>query len=96
MARQQTHSSRVKQVEGSVLVGLGILVVLGSLDWAAARFERTLCGATGEALRVLTGIVLSVWQAAQAGVPAQHRFADCVFHLVLTVPHFVLVLGGAI
>jgi len=90
MEGHHTHSWGLK------LAGLGILVLLGNVDWAVARLKNWLCVDAGNTLGILPCIFLSVCQAMQAYVLEQHGLLGWLLHSLLTCGPLLTVLRAAI
>ena len=96
MGSQQTHSSGLRSIKGTVLAGVGILVLLGNVDWAVAQMKNCLCANAGETLGIFSCIFLSACQATQAFVLEQHGLLGWLLHSLLTCGPLLSVLGALI
>jgi len=96
MGRQQTHSSGLRSINGTVLAGIGILVLLGNVDWAVAQMKSCLCANAGDTLGIFPCIFLSVCQAMEAYFLEQHGLLGWLLHSFLTCGPLLSVLGVAI
>lgn len=86
MGSQYTHSSNVKANTWGALAGLGMLILISSVDWAAGRLGSQFCTTAGETARVLPSVAVSVWQALHVGVLGYQEFLDCALQLVVFLP----------
>jgi hypothetical protein len=80
---QQTLSDRAKSIVGAALVGLGILVLSGKLDYATMQLNHFLgtivVKAVVKALWALPTAILEVSEGLQAHITHQQRFLDGSF-----------------
>ena len=93
MERQETHFASVKVKGWGALAVFGMVLLLGSADWASTKLESLCCGAGGEMVRALVGVALSTLHTAAS---AHHGIWYCLLQLALSLPHVVLILGGTI
>jgi hypothetical protein len=96
MERPYTRSSNLKSIAGTALAGLGILVLLGNLDWAVAQWENFFCAAAGNALGILPCFVLAAWQATRAYVFDHHGLLGGLLQILLSLWTLLPAAGGAI
>jgi hypothetical protein len=66
MTRRHKLSEILKLIAGGSLVGLGLHILLGSVDRTATQLGRSLGTNTGESLGLLPSAVLAASQAARA------------------------------
>ncbi len=96
MDRQHTPSPSFKSNVGTVLAGLGILILVGNVDCAVAQLSNG-CGATAaDAVEVLPCLVVAGWQAVQAFVFHHHGLLGWLLQMLLSLPQLLLFVGGAI
>lgn len=62
MKRQRTHSWGLKSIPWTAFAGIGILVVLGNLDWAMAQSRDCFCTSGG----IFPLLLLAACQTMQA------------------------------
>jgi hypothetical protein len=96
MERQHTHSPNFKSIAGTALAGLGILVLLGNLDWALAQLRNRCCATAGDALGVLPCLILTACHAMQAYVFDYHGLLGWLIQLLLSIWPLLRVVGEAI
>jgi hypothetical protein len=68
MERQHTHSWSLRPTRRAALAGMGILVLLGNMDWAIVQLRNCFCTTAGDAPGILHFLVLWAFQALQAFV----------------------------
>jgi hypothetical protein len=95
MESKSTHSSRFKSISGSALVGLGILVVLGNLGWAAMLRNR-FCATAGDALGIWPCVLLAGCRVMQAYVFHHHEVLGWLLQMLLSLRFLLAGAGGAI
>lgn len=94
MATQNLPSERARSVAGGVMVGLGLHILFGNLDRAAAQLSHSL-GTTGDGtLGVLPSIVLTASQAVQAYGLNHQAFLLGLFRIMLSLWPLLLVISG--
>lgn len=94
MATLRVPSERVRSVAGGVLVGLGLHILFGNLDCAAAQLTHSF-GTTGNGtLGVLPSIVLTTSQAVQAYGLNHQAFLLALFRMLLSLWPLLLVISG--
>jgi hypothetical protein len=96
MGRQHTHSSGLRSITGIVLVAIGILVLLGNVDWAVGQMKNCLCANAVDTLGIFPCILLSACQAMQAYVLEQNGLLGWLLHSLLTCGPLLSVLEAAI
>lgn len=96
MERHPTHSSRLRSIHGTILAGIGILVLLGNVDWAVAQMKNCLCVNAAETLGMFPCIFLSACQAVQAYVFEQQGLLGWLLNSLLACVPLLSVLGAAI
>jgi hypothetical protein len=103
---QPTLSDRAKSIVGTVLVGLGILVLSGKLDHATMQLNHFLGTILGtlvvKALWALPTAIFEVSRGLQAHITHQQRFLDGSFrhtvfqHTVVSSWPLALVIVGTV
>ena len=93
MGRQQAHLASVKAKGWGALAVFGMVLLIGSADWATTQLESQCCGAAGETVTALAGVALSTLHTVGS---ARHGIWYCLFQLALSLPYVILILGGAI
>lgn len=96
MERQHTHSGGIKSIAGSALAGLGILVLVGSVGWTFGHTGAFFRNTAGNALGILTCILLAACQAIQATVFDHCGLMGWLLHALLPFGPLLSVLGAAI
>ena len=97
MTRQLTLSRGPKSIARTALVGLGLLILFGSVDGAAAQLSCPLGNTAGEALGVLPSVVLATAsQAFQACVINQPEFLQGLFQMLVSFWLLLFVIVGAL
>jgi hypothetical protein len=96
MERQRTHSPSFKSIAGSVLVGLGILIMLGNVDWAIAQLRNCFYAAAGDAVGIWPCVLLAGCRAMQAYVFHQHGLIGWLLQMLLSLGPLLPGAGGAI
>jgi hypothetical protein len=95
MTRQHT-SEGFKWMAGGALVGLGLHILAGNLDRAAAQV-RHICGSTaGEGVGVLSSAVLAASQATQAYAFDHQGFLLGLLWMLVSFWPLLLVIVGAV
>ena len=74
MARRQIHSQRATSNKGAALFVLGLVILLGSFIQAAWQRNDFFCAVVRLAVGALSSVILTAWQAVEAGVCAQRIF----------------------
>lgn len=92
MGRQQTHFASVKAKGWGALAVLGMVLLIGSADWATTQLGSQCFGAVGEMVTALAGVALSILHTAGS---ARHGIWCGLCQLALLLPSVVLTLGGA-
>lgn len=97
MKRQLILSRGPKSIAGTALVGLGLLILFGSVDGAAAQLSCPLGNTAREALGVLpTFILAAASQAFQVCVIDQQGFFQGLFQILVSFWLLLLVVIGAL
>jgi hypothetical protein len=85
MTRQLILSRGPKSIAGTALIGLGLLILFGNLDGAAAQLSGPLGNTAGEALGVLPSIILTAAsQAFQACAFDHQYFLQGLFQMLVS------------
>jgi hypothetical protein len=84
MGRQHTHSSGLRSITGIVLAAIGILVLLGNVDWAVGQMKNCLCANAVDTLGIFSCILFSACQAMLAYVLEQNGLLGWLLHSLLT------------
>jgi hypothetical protein len=97
MTRQRTFPRPPEGIARAALVGLGLLVLLGNLDGAAAlKLSCPLGDTAGTAVQVLASVVLTTAsQALQALLFDHQRFFQGLFEMLLSFWLLTFVIVGA-
>jgi hypothetical protein len=95
MDRQHTHSPSFRSIAGSALVGLGILVVLGNLAWAAL-LRNSLCATAGDAFGIWPCVLLAGCRVMQAYMVHHHGVLGWLFQMLLSLWPLLPTVGGVI
>jgi hypothetical protein len=96
MTRQRTHSWRLKAIVGAAFAGLGIAVLLGSLELATGQLCHFLGTAGWEVLGALPSLVQATLQALQALAFDFERSLHCPLQMLTSLWPLVTVMAGAI
>jgi hypothetical protein len=96
MGRQHAHSSGLSSITGIAVAGIGILVLLGNVDWAVSQMKNCLCANAIDTLGIFPCILLSACPAMQAYVLEQHGLLGWLLHSLLTCGPLLSVLQAAI
>ena len=96
MTRQHTHSWSLKGNAGAAAAGLGIAVLLGSLDLATAQLCHILSTAAWGLLGVLPSIVPGTFQVLQAFAFDFERSLHCPLRMLTSLWPLLTVVAGAI
>jgi hypothetical protein len=96
MTRQRKTSESITAIAGGALVGLGVHIVSGNLDAAAAQLRHLLGNTAGDALGVLPSVVLASSQAAQLYALDHHGFLQCFLRMLLSFWPLLLVVIGTV
>jgi hypothetical protein len=97
MTNQRTHSRNPRSVAGAAFLVLGLLVLFGNLDGAAAQLSWPLATPAAEAFGVLPWVILS---AASQGLQIlffdQKRFLQDFFRTLVSFWVLLFVIVGAL
>lgn len=93
---QQTPFWSPKLMAGATLVGLGLFILSGNLDGAAAQLSHLLGTTPGEALGVLPPAILTAAHALQAYAFDRRRFLRGLFQMLASFWPLLLVIVGAL
>jgi len=93
MEKQHTRPANLKSIVGTAFAGLGFLVLIESLGWAANPLRYFLWN-TG--LRILPCMALTAWQAMQAYGLHQHASLTCLLQMLLSFWPLLLVMAKAV
>jgi hypothetical protein len=96
MTRQHTNSWNLKAVTGAALAGLGIAVLLGSLELATGQLCHFLGTAGWGVLAVLPSLVPATFQALQAFALNFERSLHCPLQMLTSLWPLLTVMAGAI
>lgn len=96
MARQQRFSETFRSIAGGALVGLGLHILFGNLDRAAAQLKHLSGPASGETLGVLPSVVLAASQGAQVYALDHQGFVLVFLRMLLSLWPLLLVIVGTI
>jgi hypothetical protein len=97
MTRQLILSRGPKSIAGTALIGLGLLILFGNVDGAAAQLSGPLGNTAGEALGVLPSIILTAAsQAFQACAFDHQYFLQGLFQMLVSSWLLLLVIVGAL
>ncbi|PYT58613.1 MAG: hypothetical protein DMG35_17080 [Acidobacteria bacterium] len=92
MTRQHTHSRGLKPIVEAALAGLGIAVLLGSLDLATAQLSHFLGTAAWGMLGVLPSLVPTVLQA----LLDYERSLHCPLQMLMSFWPLLAVMASAV
>ena len=95
MTSQHTHSRGLKPIVEAALAGLGIAVLLGSLDLATAQLSHFLGTAAWGVQGVLPSLVAAAWQALQAFAFDYERSLHCPLQMLMSFWPLLAVMAGA-
>jgi len=96
MTRQHTHTWRLKAIVGAAFAGLGIAVLLGSLELAAAPLCHLLGTAAWGVLGVLPSVVPAALQGLQALAFDYERSLHCPLQMLTSLWPLLAVMAGAV
>ena len=95
MAKQRTRSRSLKSIGGAALAGLGLFVLSGNLDGAAAQFGDLL-SITAVAPCLLPHVVLAALQALQARSFDHQWFLPAPLQMLVSFwPALLTIIGAA-
>lgn len=95
MARQHRFAERFRSIAGGALVGLGLHLLFGNLDQAAAQLNQII-GSTGkQSLGVLPSFVMATSDAVQAYGLDHRGFVLALLRILLSFWPLLLVVAGA-
>src|SRR5713226_2284528 len=92
MARKHTHARGLKPIAAAALAGLGIAVLLGSLDLATAQLSHFLGTAAWGMLGVLPSLVPTVLQA----LLDYERSLHCPLQMLMSFWPLLAVMASAV
>jgi len=95
MARQHTTFQKFKSIASAANVALGLVILFGRLDGAAAPLTNVLATAAREALRLLPYLVPAAWQALQAYALDHHWPSACPLQMLVSLWPLLHVIAGA-
>ena len=96
MARRHTSSQSPRSIVGAVVVGLGLVILLGSLDGPAAQLMTNLLDtAVRTALELLLSLVPAAWQALQAYAFDHQWSSQCPLQMLASFWPLLHVVAGA-
>jgi len=84
MARRHTSFQNPKSIASTALVGLGIVIMVASLDGPAAQLTNLLGSAACEALNALPSFVLPAWQVLQGYAFDHQWFSPCPLDMLVS------------
>lgn len=97
MTNQRTHSRNPKSIAGVAFLVLGLLVLFGNLDGAAAQLSCPLATPAAEALGVLPSVILSTAsQALQIFLFDHQGFLQDFFRTLVSFWVLLFVIVGAL
>ena len=97
MTSQHKTTENIKAIAGVALVGLGLHILLGNLDRAAAQANHLLGNTAGDALGLLPAVVLASSQAAQAYASDHQVFLQCLLRMLISLwPLLLVIIGTAL
>jgi ABC-type nitrate/sulfonate/bicarbonate transport system permease component len=96
MTRQHTYSQSLKPIAGAALAGLGIAVLLGSLDLATAQLSHFLGTSAYSVIGVLPSIVPAALQVLQAFAFDYERSLQCFLQMLVSFWPLLAVMAGAV
>ncbi|PYX61140.1 MAG: hypothetical protein DMG73_04645 [Acidobacteria bacterium] len=96
MTTLHRSSESLRSIAGGTLVGLGLHILFGNLDRAAAPLRHILGTTAGEALGVLPSVVLAASQAVQAYGFHHQSFLQDVLRILVPFWPLLLVIVGMI
>jgi hypothetical protein len=96
MTSQHKTTDSIQAISGAVLVGLGLHILLGNLDRAAAQWTTILGNTAGDALGLLPSVVLASSQAAQAYALDHQGFWQCLLRTLVSFWPLLLIIAGAV
>ena len=95
MAGRHRLSESFRSIAGGALVGLGLHVLFGNLDRAAAHLRHLLGTTAGEAPGALSSVVLAASQAGQAYAVDHQAFLLGLLRVLVSFWPLLLVVVGA-
>jgi hypothetical protein len=96
MAGQHRPSESLESIAGGALVGLGLHILSGSLDRAAAQWRHLLGTTTGEVIGVLPSVLLAASHAVQAYASDHHTFLQGILRILFSFWPLLLVIAGTL
>jgi hypothetical protein len=96
MTRQHRSSESLRSIAGGVLVGLGLHILLGNLDRAAAPLRHILGTTAGGALGDLPFVALAASRDMPAYFFHHHSFLQGVLRMLAPFWPLLLVIAGTI
>src|SRR5579864_1396443 len=86
MAKQHTTSRATKPIVRTVLVLVAAIILVLSLDQAAAELSNYLGSVARDAIALLPSLVLTASQALPPDASAPHQFSLCSLQMLLFWP----------
>ena len=97
MAVQQTSVRRAKSIAGTVLIGLGVLVLYENLHQAATQLSHLLGVNPGEAPGVLPTAIQAAYRVLQTyGADHARLLQGCLLHMLASSWPLLLVIAGTV
>jgi len=96
MARRQATSQNLKSMASAAFVGLGIVIVVASLDGPAAQLTNLLGAAACEALEALPSFVPAAWQVLRGYAFDHQWFSTCPLHMLVSFLSLLPAMAGAV
>jgi hypothetical protein len=97
MTRQRKPSEILKSIAGGILVGIGLHILLSSVDRAATQMSRSLGANTGEELGLLPSVVLAASQAARVYAVDHLGLLQGVLRMSVSFwPLLLVIVGGVL
>jgi hypothetical protein len=94
MAKQLTSSRNLKAIAEAALVALGLFILAGCLDAAAAQLSRLLCAVAGEALGALPSVVLAASRVLQSDALDHQRLSPCALQMLVSFSPLLRVMAA--
>jgi hypothetical protein len=97
MTRQRKPSEILKSIAGGTLVGIGLHILLGSVDRAATQMSHSLGANTGEELGLMPSAVLAASQAARVYAVDHLGLLQGVLRMLVSFwPVLLVIVGGVL
>jgi hypothetical protein len=95
MARQQATVRSVKSIAAAALIGLGLVILFGTVSKPTAQVTNTLGFVAREAMELLPYVVPAAWRALQGYGFDHQEVSPCLLQMLVSCWSLVNGLAGA-